>query len=188
MRGQVAGGENLDEARALLEEGLAEEGMNINDWQFTILYNTDDVHKKIAEAIQSMWATNLGVNCNLENAEFQTVLDRRTAGDFDVARAGWVGDYVDPMTFLELFTSYSSFNDGDWVNEEYDALIGAALYNTDPAERMEELREAETILMEDMGVLPIYFYSKSVAVKPNVTGVYTPINKYPNFEFADITE
>ncbi len=180
--------EDVEEAKVLLEEGLAEEGMTINDFQFTLLYNTDDVHKKVAEAIQSMWSTNLGVNCNLENAEFQTVLDRRTSGDFDVARAGWVGDYVDPMTFLELFTSYSAFNDGHWVNEEYDALIEAALYNQDPASRMEQLREAETILIEEMPIMPIYYYAKSVAIKPYVTGVYTPVNKYPNFEFADIQQ
>ncbi len=180
--------ENIEEARALLEEGLAEEGMTINDFSFTLLYNTDDVHKKVAEAIQSMWSTNLGVNCSLENAEFQTVLNRRTAGDFDVCRAGWVGDYVDPMTFLELFTSYSSFNDGDWVNEDYDALIQAALYNQDPAERMQELRDAETILMDELPIMPIYYYTKTTAIKPNVTGVYTPVNKYPNFEFADIEQ
>lgn len=180
--------EDLTEAKKLLDEGLAEEGMDASTWEFTILYNTDDVHKKVAEAIQSMWATNLGVNCKLENAEFQTVLDRRTNGDFEVCRAGWVGDYVDPMTFLELFTSYSEYNDGNWVNEEYDQLIQDALYNTDTTERMEELREAETILIEDMGVLPIYFYTKTIATKPYLVDVYTPVNKYPNLEFADIVE
>ncbi len=176
---------DVDEARNLLAEGLKEEGMDVNSWEFVILYNTSENHKKIAEAIQSMWATNLGVNCKLENAEFQTVLDRRTAGDFEVCRAGWIGDYVDPMTFLELFTSYSEFNDGNWVSEEYDKLIAEALNNTDPSGRMEQLREAETILMEEMGIMPIYFYSKQVAIKPEITGVYTPINKYSNFEFAD---
>lgn len=177
--------EDLDAARTLLAEGLAEEGLTLETWNFSLLYNTNDTHKKIAEAIQSMWSTNLGVNCTLENAEFQTVLDRRTAGDFEVCRAGWIGDYVDPMTFLELFTSYSEFNDGNWVNEEYDSLIEAAMKNTDAAARMEELRTAERILIDEMGVLPIYFYTKSTAVKPEVTGIYTPINKYPNFEFAD---
>ncbi len=176
---------DLDEARALLSEGLAEEGMDINTWNFSLLYNTNDNHKKIAEAIQAMWSTNLGVNCTLENAEFQTVLDRRTAGDFEVCRAGWVGDYVDPMTFLELFTSTSEFNDGKWLNEEYDELIDLALFNTNQAERMEELRSAERILIEEMGIMPIYYYSKTTAIKPGIEGIYTPINKYPNFEFAD---
>ncbi len=180
--------EDIEQAKTLLAEGLAEEGMTLSDWTFTLLYNTDDTHKKVAEAIQSMWATNLGVNCTLENAEFQTVLDRRSAGDFDVCRAGWIGDYVDPMTFLELFTSYSEFNDGNWINADYDKLIEAALVNQDPASRMQELKDAEKILVEDIGVMPIYFYGKSIATKPSLVDVYTPINKYPNFEFADIVE
>ncbi len=176
---------DVEEARALLAEGLAEEGMDINTWTFTLLYNTNDNHKRIAEAIQAMWSTNLGVNCTLENAEFQTVLERRSAGDFEVCRAGWSGDYVDPMTFLQLFTSDSEFNDGKWSSEEYDTLIQSALYNVNPEERMEELRAAESVLMEEMGVIPIYYYSKTMAMKPEVTGVHTPINRHPNFEFAD---
>ncbi len=176
---------DVEEARTLLLEGLEEEGMNVNDWEFVLLYNTNDNHKKIAEAIQSMWSVNLGVSCTLENAEFQTVLERRSAGDFEVCRAGWIGDYVDPMTFTELFTSYSEFNDGKWSSEKYDELVELALKNIDPVSRMEQLREAETILMEEMGVMPIYFYSKQLAIKPEITGTYTPINKYPNFEFAD---
>ncbi len=178
--------EDVEEAKKLLEEGLAEEGMTLEDWSFTFLYNTDETQKKVAEAIQFMWSTNLGVNCTLEGVELKTMLDRKTAGDFDVVRAGWIGDYVDPMTFLELFTSYSEYNNGHWVNEEYDALIKAALYNQDPAERMEQLREAERILMDEMAVMPVYYYAKSVVTKPYLVDVYTPVNKYPNLEFADI--
>lgn len=180
--------EDLDEARKLLNEGLAEEGFDINTWSFTLLYNTNDVHKKVAEAIQNMWAVNLGVNCQLENAEFQTVLDRRHSGDFDVCRAGWIGDYADPMTFDELFTSYSEYNDSDWANPKYDELIGQALLNTDVAGRMEQLREAERLLIDEMPLIPIYFYSKNIITKPYLVDVYTPINKYPNVEFADIVK
>lgn len=178
--------EDLDEARALLAEGLAEEGLDVNTFTCSLLYNTNDSHKKIAEAVQNMWATNLGVNVTLENAEFQTVLDRRTAGDFDIARAGWVGDYVDPMTFDELFTSYSEYNDAHWINPQYDEYVQAALYNTDPVSRIEQLKDAERLLMEEMPIIPIYFYTKSVVQKPELVGVYNPINKYPALEFADI--
>ncbi len=180
--------ENVEEAKKLLEEGLAEEGMTLADWSFVLLYNTDDVHKKVAETIQAMWQTNLGVNCTLENAEFQIALDRRASGDFDVARAGWIGDYVDPMTFLELFTSYSEFNDSNWKNEEYDKLIDEALHNTDPVSRMQQLKDAEKILIDEIGVMPIYYYGKSIVTKPHLVDVYTPINKYPNLEFADIVQ
>ncbi len=178
--------ENIDEAKKLLEEGLAEEGMTLADWQFKLIYNNEDVHKKVAQAIQSMWATNLGVNCTLENTEFQVLLERRSLGDYDVARAGWLGDYVDPMTFLEIFKSDAEFNDGNWKNTEYDKLVEASLYNQDPAGRMQQLKDAETILINDMGIMPIYYYSKSIVQKPYLTGVYTPVNKYPYLEYADI--
>ncbi len=178
--------EDTELARTLLAEGLAEEGIDPATWTFELLYNTNDNHKKVAEAIQSMWITKLGVNCTLANAEFQTVLDRRTAGDYDVARAGWIGDYVDPMTFLELFASYSQMNDSSYESEEYDSYINAAFKEADPAARMEILRDAERLLMEDMATAPIYFYTKQILLKPYVKGVYTPINKYPNFEYAYI--
>lgn len=179
---------NNEEAKALLEEGLAEEGIALADFKPTILYNTDDNHKKIAETIQNMWKQNLGIDVKLENAEFQVVLDRRKAGDFEISRAGWVGDYSDPVTFLELFTSWSNYNDGQWINPEYDALIQAALVNQDPIARMNQLKEAETMLINDMGVLPIYFYTKNWAIKDNVTGYFAPVNNYVMFYYADIVE
>ncbi len=180
--------ENLDEAKKLLAEGLAEEGMTLEDWTFTLVYNTDDTHKKVAESIQSMWSTNLGVNCTLENTEFQTLLDRRSNGDYEVARAGWLGDYVDPMTFIEIFTTYGEFNDGNWFNDDYDALVEKAMYNQDPAERMSQLKEAEKLIISDMGIMPIYYYSKTIVQKPNVVDVFTPVNKFPYVEFADIVQ
>ncbi len=180
--------EDYDAARTLLSEGLAEEGMTLDNWSFTYLYNSDETQKKIAEAIQSMWATNLGVNCKLEMVELKTMLDRKSTGDFEVVRAGWIGDYVDPMTFLELFTSYSEYNNGHWVNEAYDELIEKALYEQEPTVRFDELRKAETILMNDMAVMPVYYYAKATVTKPRLVGAYTPINKFTNLEFADIVQ
>lgn len=180
--------EDVEEARVLLEEGLAEEGMSVDDFSFELLYNTNDIHKRIAETIQSMWNQNLGVHCTLANAEFQVVLDRRTTGDFDVVRAGWVGDYVDPMTFLELFTSWSDFNEGHYANEDFDNLIKAASQEVDPEKRAQILVEADNLASSELACLPIYFYTKQIAVKPYVTGIFTPINKYPNFRYADIVQ
>ena len=180
--------EDIEEAKALLAEGLAEEGMTLEDFSFTILYNTHDTHKKVAEAIQAMWKQNLSVNVEMTNAEFQVVLDRRKAGDFDVCRAGWIGDYSDPMTFLELFTSWSDYNDGRWYNDRYDELILSATKTTDNDVRMKAFKEAETILMEEIGVMPIYFYTKNWAIQEKVTGYYTPVNRFVQLQFADIAE
>ncbi|MED3708494.1 peptide ABC transporter substrate-binding protein [Peribacillus frigoritolerans] len=175
--------EDVKEAKKLLKEGLAEEGMKELP-EFSILYNTLDSHKKIAEAVQGMWRDNLGVEVTLENAEFQVKLDREKAGDFEISRAGWVGDYVDPMTFM-LWETDGAYNDAGWSNKEYDNLLKEAKSTMDPKERMDALHKAEKVMIDEMPILPVYFYTKPYMVKSNVTGVYAPINAYPNFIYAD---
>ncbi len=175
-----------ESAKALLEEGLAEEGVALADFKPTVVYNTSEGHKKIAEAVQNMWKTSLGIDATIENMEFQVLLDRKTAGDFQIARAGWIGDYVDPLTFLEMFMSDNSFNDGKWANAEYDKLIQEAKASQDDKVRFDAYAKAEKILMDEMAVAPFYFYTKSYTVKPYVTGIYKAVNRLPDFRYADI--
>jgi len=177
--------EDVEEAKKLLAEGLAEEGMKEMP-KFTIVYNTSDGHKKIAEAVQEMWRKNLGFTVELENVEFQVKLDREKAGDYEISRAGWAGDYVDPMTFIDLWVTDGSFNDANWGNPEYDKQVNIAKSSTDQKERMEAMHKAEEILMDEMPIVPIYFYTKPFMVKPHVKGIFTPINRYPQFIYADI--
>ncbi len=175
------------EAQKLLAQGLQEEGMDKMP-NFVILYNTSEGHKKIAEAIQEMWRKDLGIQVTLENVEFQIKLDREDKLDFEVARSGWVGDYVDPMTFLDMFESTSQQNDTGWVNAEYDALIRAAKANLDLASRSQQLHDAEKILMSEMPIAPIYFYTAPYTLKPYVKDSYKPINRYTQFQYADIVK
>jgi oligopeptide transport system substrate-binding protein len=177
--------ENLEEAKKLLEEGLAEEGMDQIP-NFTLTYNTSEGHKAIAEAVQEMWRKNLGIEMTLENVEFQVKLDREKAGDYTISRAGWVGDYVDPMTFMDLWVTDGPYNDADWSNADYDKLVQTAKTTMDQEVRMKAMHDAEKILMDEMPIIPVYFYTKPFTVKPNVTGIYTPINRYPQFIYADI--
>ncbi|WP_417900742.1 peptide ABC transporter substrate-binding protein [Bacillus haimaensis] len=177
--------ENVEEAKKLLAEGLEEEGLDELP-SFVYLYNTSEGHKAIAEAVQEMWRKNLGVETTLENVEFQVKLDSEQAGDYTVSRAGWVGDYVDPMTFLDLWVSDGPYNDARFKNSEYDELISKAKSTLDQAERMEAMHAAEKILMDEMPIIPIYFYTKPYVLKPSVTGIYDPINSYPQFKYADI--
>lgn len=178
--------EDIEEAKKLLAEGLAEEGMD--SLEFTILYNTSEGHKKIAEAIQQMWNENLGVNVTLENTEFQVKIDREHTLDYEVSRGGWIGDYVDPNTFLDLFTSWSSQNDTGWTSADYDKLLTDAAAEFDVATRMGYLHDAEDMLMEEMPVLPLYYYTKSWTTKPYLTGVVKAVNREVCFTYADITE
>ncbi|NLW41125.1 MAG: peptide ABC transporter substrate-binding protein [Tissierellia bacterium] len=180
-----------DKAKQLFEEGLAEEGMTLeefNSGQFVILYNTSESHKKIAQAVQEMWRTALGIEIGLENVEFQVKLDREKAGDYQISRGGWIGDYMDPMTILDLWWSESAFNDVKYNNEEYDKLIAESKATDDQNIRMENMRKAEKMIMEDMAVIPIYFYTQPYVVKENVSGItYVPV-RYPMITYADIAE
>lgn len=176
-------------AKTLLEEGLAEEGMSLEDFNaanHVLLYNTSESHKKIAQAAQEMWRTALGVEIGLENVEFQVKLDREKSGDFDISRAGWIGDYMDPMTFLDLWDSDSSFNDVNYNNPDYDALLDEAKATIDQDVRMEAMREAETILMEDMPVILVYFYTQPYTIQEGVSGIFKVPVRYPVLTYADI--
>ena len=92
----------------------------------TVLYNTDDAHRQQAEYIQQQLKTNLNINVVLENQEWATYLANRNAGNFEIARAGWVGDYQDPNTFLDMFITGAGMNGGKYSNPEYDELIRQA--------------------------------------------------------------
>ncbi|MCH1624697.1 peptide ABC transporter substrate-binding protein [Fredinandcohnia quinoae] len=178
---------NIEEAKKLLAEGLAEEGLDKFP-DVTLTYNTSEGHKMIAEAVQEMWRKNLDISITLENVEFQVKLDREKAGDYQISRAGWVGDYVDPMTFVDLWVTDGPYNDANWSNSEYDKLINTAKTTMDQEVRMKAMHDAEKIMMDEMPVIPVYFYTKPFTVKPYVTGVYTPINRYPQFIYADINK
>ncbi|MGO3751860.1 MAG: peptide ABC transporter substrate-binding protein [Peptoniphilaceae bacterium] len=180
---------NKEEAKNLLEKGMQEEGLTLADVNGkTLLYNTDESHKKIAQAIQQMWKENLGVEINLENADFNVKLSREHAHDFEISRAGWVGDYSDPMTMLDLFVTGASMNDSGYSNPKYDELINTAKQSADQKVRMESMKEAEKILMEDMPIIPVYFYTQPYFVKSSVKGIYKPVLQYPVLTYAELGE
>ncbi len=167
-------------ARKLLAEAGYPDGKGFPT--FSILYNTSAAHKKIAEFIQAQWKTNLGISVNLVNQEWGTYLDTRSQShDFDIARAGWIADYLDPSTFSDMWITGGTQNDGLYSNPRYDALIQRAR-EISGAERMQALMDAEKILIdEDMAVLPIYFYVTQNVIDLNKwEGWYpNPMNQHP---------
>ena len=96
-----------------------------------ILYNTMDSHKKIAAVIQQMWRKNLGITVDLRNTEWKVYLDDMSKLRYQIMRRGWIGDYRDPNTFIEMFTSHSGNNNTGWKNEEYDKLVQDAAAEPD---------------------------------------------------------
>ena len=163
--------ENVAEAKKLLEEGMQEEGYTTLP-EVTLIYNSSDAHKKIALAITDMWKNNLGVDVKTENQEWAVFLENRQSGNYQVARAGWVADYNDPMTFLDMWMTNGGNNDIFFANAEYDELIKEAKQTEDLAKRQENFAKAEKILIQDeQALMPIYYYTNVSLTKPYLKGV-----------------
>jgi len=136
-----------------------------------IMYNTEEDHKRIALAISAMWKQVLGVEANILNQEWKVFLDTRNQmTDTQVYRAGWIGDYNDAFTFAELFQSGGGINNTGYASEDYDEFLRLAAAEGDLERRAEYMQQAEAVLLEDLPVMPIYFYVTSRLVKPWVVG------------------
>ena len=136
-----------------------------------ILYNTSDNHKRIAIAIAGMWKQALGVRTELFNQEWKVYLTTRRAKQFEVLRAGWIGDYNDANTFLELLKGdVGTMNPAGYTNSEYDALMRKAETETDLEVRAKLMQKAESILLRDLPIIPIYHYTTQHLVSPRVKG------------------
>ena len=165
---------NIAKAKELLKEAGYENGNGIPTIE--LMYNSEGAHKDICQIIQQNWE-EIGVNVELTNQEWAVFLNTRQQGDYQIARHGWIGDYIDPMTFLDLWVTGFS-------NARYDELIAAAKVETDSAKRLEMLREAEDILMDEMPILPIYYYTTVTAANENVKGVRISTLGKISFKYA----
>jgi oligopeptide transport system substrate-binding protein len=133
-------------------------------------YNTSAVHRRVAVAVAAMWKQVLGVNTELVNEEWKVFVNNRRLGVVtQVFRGGWIADYADPASFLELFSGGSALNNTFYGNARFDELLGSANAQTGAA-RMELLRRAESQLMQDMPVIPLYYYVSRHLVNPAITG------------------
>ncbi|WP_349410255.1 peptide ABC transporter substrate-binding protein [Pseudalkalibacillus sp. SCS-8] len=152
---------DVETAKELLEKGMEELGYDsVEDFpEITLSYNTSEAHAKIAQAIQDMWKNNLGIDVSLENAEWAVYIEKLHAGDYQIGRLGWLGDFNDPINFLELYKEKGGNNDTRWTNEDYKELLNKSAKETDAEKREELLKQAEQILMDEMPVSPIYFYT-----------------------------
>ncbi|MTI18878.1 peptide ABC transporter substrate-binding protein [Rhodobacteraceae bacterium RKSG542] len=157
-----------DKAIEILEsKGYSES----NPLQIEIRYNTSENHKNTAVAVADMWKP-LGVEVTLLNTDTKThYAHLRDRGDFDIARAGWIGDYSDPQNFLFLVESYNSgFNYARYNKPDYDALMQKAAQTVDLEERAVVLKEAETMFMRDLPFLPLMYYGSLSLVSDKVSG------------------
>jgi len=139
---------------------------------FTLLFIASNARKSICEAIQQMWKKNLGITCAVRSEERGVYLDDRTNLNYDIMWTGWTGDYMDPNTFLDVWVTGGGQNCTGYSNKSYDALIAKAKATVNPTARMATLHAAEKILMSDMPILPIYFYTNPVLLSKHVKNFY----------------
>ena len=159
---------NQEAQRLYSEAGFSKE----KPLEVEILYNTSDNHKRIALAIAAMWKQTLGVKTTLRNQEWKVFLEtRRLKQGTQVYRAGWIGDYDDPYTFSQLLHSENEMNHPGYSSEEYDELINLAATTNAGESRLDILRQAEKAMLEDMPIIPIYFYVSQHLIKPWVSGL-----------------
>ncbi|MEA4894512.1 MAG: peptide ABC transporter substrate-binding protein [Oscillospiraceae bacterium] len=169
---------NCEKARQLLSEAGYPDGKGFPAVEY--LYNTNDRHKAIAEALQQMWQTELGVTVSLNNQDWAVFLQNRKDGNYQIARNGWIADYNDPCTFLDMWYTDGGNNDAQYSNKDYDAAIDTAKSTSDPTERMKAFHEAEDILIgQDKVLAPIYFYTQMYMLDTSVKGMYyTPLGYF----------
>ncbi len=161
---------DIEAARQLLAEAGYPNGRGFP--KLTIMFNTQESHRAIAEAIQQMWKKNLNIDVNLENQEWKVYIDNQRTLNYQICRAGWIADYVDPKSFIDMFTSDSGNNQTGWKNHEYDQLVAEADRAPDNQLRYALYQKAEAVLLADLPIIPIYFYTLPTLIQPSVQGWY----------------
>jgi oligopeptide transport system substrate-binding protein len=162
-----------DGARRLLAEAGFPDGRGFP--KIEILYNTDQAHQAIAELLRKQWQRELGITAGLRNEEWGSFQDAQQQLNFTVSRRAWVADYIDPNTYLDMYVTDGENNCTGFSNAEYDKLIAEAAREPDKAKRIEILQSAERLLMEEMPIIPVYYYVSRNMVRPRVRGLYNTL-------------
>ena len=173
----------------LAKQLLAEAGYSSDNPfpKLEILFNTNEGHRKVALAIQQMWQNELGIEVELVNQDWKVYLSREMVGDFQISRAGWIGDYEDPNTFLDLMRPNRGNNKTGWENMDFDALVEEANTINDQKKRYELLNKAEKILIDNMPIIPLYTYVRVYQLSPDVKGFNPHIldHHHPKFIYLE---
>jgi oligopeptide transport system substrate-binding protein len=177
---------DIEGAKQLLTEAGYPNGEGLPPIE--IHYNTSENHRAIAETIQQMWNKNLGIEATLRNEEWKVYLDSQSDTNYMVSRSGWTGDYIDPNTFLDTFLSYSGNNRTGWNNPEYDRLVNEAACADSTEQRYELLQQAEAILLDDLPLIPIYYYTRVYLLHPAVQGWHPTILDFHPYQHVHLEQ
>ena len=159
---------NVEQARQLLAEAGYPDGKGFPAVE--ILYNTLESHRQVAQVIQEMWKQNLNIETTLVNQEWKVFLDTQKQLAYHISRSGGGSEVADPSDFLDGYTSGSGMNNTGWKNAEFDALVKRGKTAADPLERYGLFQQAEKILIDEVPIIPIYYYTKIYLRSPRVKG------------------
>ena len=175
---------NPEEARRLLDEaGFA----NRSDFpRIRLLTSDSDVGKRLAEAFQGMWDEHLGIRVEIDQKEWTSYLNAMTRLEYDLADSGWVGDYLDPTTFLDMWIKDGGNNRTGWSDEEFERLLKESEQERDPQKRLEILQAAERILMDGLPCLTTYWYTTNYLIHPRVKGYNPLLLRHQPYKFLSL--
>ncbi|MBI4405094.1 MAG: peptide ABC transporter substrate-binding protein [Deltaproteobacteria bacterium] len=175
-----------DTARSCLSKGGYPSGKNFPS--VTLMYDTLEMNKMVAENLQFQWKTVLGIqNIDLQPQEWKVYLDTLTRNPPQIFRMGWGGDFPDPHNFLDLFLSNSGNNNTRWKNKRYDDLILAGSVSRNQSERMSKYREAQKLLLQQEAVIiPLFQETFEMVIKPYVENFVIDELEYPHFKTTRI--
>jgi len=170
-------------AKELLEQ--AGYGGN-NKLRITLLSTDREVSKRLSEAYQDMWKKHLGAEVSIEQREWKTYLSRMSGLDYQLALGGWIGDYPDPTTFLDMWKTGDGNNRTGWSNKDYEALLAKAEQTKDPEARLRILELAEALFLSEMPIIPVYWYTTNYLLHTAVKGWHPLLlNNHP-YKFVDL--
>jgi oligopeptide transport system substrate-binding protein len=146
----------------------------------------DDIHRAVIEAIQEMWKRELGIQVTISSLEQKTWMANQTAKNYQIGGYRWIGDYDDPSTFLYLFKSDSGNNDSNWASASYDRLNDEADRTLDPVQRNALMQKAETLLLDEAPLAPIFYGSRTYLIQPYVKGWVPALLGVRRYQLIDL--
>lgn len=175
---------NVAEAKKLMEEAGYPEGKGFPTIEYII--NTNTTHQSIAEAIVYMWEKELGIHATISAQDWSVFIDTRDKGEYQIARHGWLADYNDPISFLDMWVTGGGNNDANYSNKEFDSLIAKVKSSSNREERITLMHQAEAVLAKDIPVIPIYFYTDKYLKSDKLEGFYTSPLGFKYFMYTSV--
>lgn len=174
--------ENVSQAKQLLADAGYPGGTGMP--AITLICKSSGSDKDVAQALQSMWKTNLGVQVDIKTIDSKVYWTEVHQGNFSIATDGWTADFPDPIDHLDQFTSSADKTNNRWSNADYDKLIDDSTNTLDPKQRSKDFVQAEKILMDEMPILPFRFFVATYIAKPDIKGIHSDYSGHMLFENA----